>query len=97
MTSPIAAELAPMDILKDRQVVKSLVVAAAKTKSAGAKRQRFLFFLIFGCAIVKIIRFTKVQDAEFKRNYVTCSPDRLGCGRHPDEVLPRAAKLRNYV
>jgi len=36
MTSPIAAELAPMDILKDRQVVKNLVAAVAKTKSVGA-------------------------------------------------------------
>ena len=55
------------------------------------------FFLAFGYRIEAIIRFTKIQDAEFKRNYVACSPDRLGCRRYSDEVLSRASRLRNHV
>jgi hypothetical protein len=55
------------------------------------------FFLAFGYRIEAIIRFTKIQDAEFKRNYVAGSPDRLGGRGYSDEVLSGASRLRNYV
>jgi isocitrate lyase len=53
--------------------------------------------LAFGYRIEAIIRFTKIQDAEFKRNYVAGSPDRLGGRGYSDEVLSGASRLRNYV